>query len=890
MSASIWTQSNHDSSIFSYGESYLSSITQWSTETPDKLYHELSNGFIHDEQQQKPNKLIGRPPNRWTTTRLRKLVKLYLLTELEIDGIIDSLRTEDFQPCKRNVQEKLKVLLQAQPRTIRPKSDANRERRQQLGRRRCIHRPGSNFTTIKNLDFVGTVDPRELSWERWHATHTNRSPTDVDFAWTPNTNLPTTTSNLLAPQGYQQSEDFISNSERFESESSQPGTEKPMNFWNHPQTLIPEIGFDSNFGLAPLLPSSNSNHLSSISEYSSPMMHDAENASAFQHLNNSRTRGTVSSPSPRLSPPSERLAINSTYTADIPDDASSFLSMTDSCYGFEAMSDFNSQANTSDLVSVDTLKGSNIVLCGISPSDNDSHTSNELGPQMSDPFPSTSSISTLLSKVSLTPPSSDTSSNSSEPLPGRLECPKLLPGAFPRYCWQHICRDTLRQCAGSLDSKQCKKKRISEGKSVYRSFSVDVLARISQQQVKSTDVDEIDAFGNSILHVATTTMASSKYLISLINLGANVNALNNAGQTFLHPFKPEEMMQKADFCSLLEVLTQKSFNFSQLDHLGQSPLHLLMRPWIAASILRQVIMTLDTLRIHSQLSTARDCLGYTIVGELNLQESSESWGENEPSARNYENHPLIDTIDDLVHYEEHVDCWRTIISGLESPWFEDLNGRNGLHCIAEAVLVSAQKPLPERLMAKLNSKGLAQCDRTSIVNALLIAGVDSNNYDKRGNTPLMAFIIHSSQAQSGEQLAHALQTLLKAGSDHSRRNRQGETALHLSVKLGCRAATEVLLAAGANIHARTQDDVGILELGQKHARKHKQDGELYAQIMLCITLSASFGAVAAPTILDEWGSRCKLEVQGHCEKKSTGFAKIKNFIIKKARWKHAARR
>jgi len=94
MSSSIGTQSVVDASIFSHSESCLSAITQW---TSDASFKGGNGADEFDSDEQKQGKQMGRP-NKWTCTRLRNLIKLYLLTDLELDGIIDRLRTDDFQP------------------------------------------------------------------------------------------------------------------------------------------------------------------------------------------------------------------------------------------------------------------------------------------------------------------------------------------------------------------------------------------------------------------------------------------------------------------------------------------------------------------------------------------------------------------------------------------------------------------------------------------------------------------------------------------------------------------------------------------------------------------------------------------------------------------------
>jgi len=41
---------------------------------------------------------MGRPRNGWTPTRKRKLVRLYLMTELEVGEIVEVLKAKDFEP------------------------------------------------------------------------------------------------------------------------------------------------------------------------------------------------------------------------------------------------------------------------------------------------------------------------------------------------------------------------------------------------------------------------------------------------------------------------------------------------------------------------------------------------------------------------------------------------------------------------------------------------------------------------------------------------------------------------------------------------------------------------------------------------------------------------
>jgi hypothetical protein len=276
----------------------------------------------------------------------------------------------------------------------------------------------------------------------------------------------------------------------------------------------------------------------------------------------------------------------------------------------------------------------------------------------------------------------------------------------------------------------------------------------------------------------------------------------------------------------------------------------------------------------------------TLKGRSQCKSSS---NKDEHPARSYENHPSIQTVDDLLKYEQHVDYWRTIVAAKDTSWFEDSNGRNGLHCLAEASLVSSDMPLPSLLLDQLESIRRTEPtethnDREFLIRSLLGARVDPNSYDNNGNTPLMAFIIHARAGEDDNSTTRILNHLLEAGSDIHRRNRQGETALHLAIKFGRRAATKFLLISGVNIHARTKAGLGVLELGQKYSMENKRDETLYAQIMLCMSLAASFGAVSRPTILDEWGSpEWKLTVDNRRESNGFKLKLAKKFISNKVR-------
>ncbi len=410
--------------------------------------------------------------------------------------------------------------------------------------------------------------------------------------------------------------------------------------------------------------------------------------------------------------------------------------------------------------------------------------------------------------------------------------------------------------------------------------------RIIYRRIVSPEINGLDAFGNSILHIAASLCSPVQYLMELITKGADINVTNSAGQTFLHlVHAPTEYN---DICVLLGVLSVRGFKFGQHDHHGQTSLHHLTRPWLPQPYLITVIRKLHSLGFV--LPTTRDNLGFTLLDQMNHlgpqllgfdpdadieyrrtfgltcetkgyivrqhpKPSTISTSKGTQYLQNYEKRCHIETWEDLQRYAYHADLLKTIIQAGELPWFEDSRGRNGLHCLAEVDFIL---PTPKDQSTEANSPELqpaeVECLREQLLDNLLEAGVNPNNYDKDGNTPLMAFVTHAHAAEDDDTTTRILSRLFDAGADVNRRNRRGETALHLAVKLGSRAATKFLLSHGANIHARAKGRSGVVQGGWDASKKAAEDEKLYAQIILCISLAVSAGAKSSPTILQEWAS------------------------------------
>jgi ankyrin repeat protein len=404
------------------------------------------------------------------------------------------------------------------------------------------------------------------------------------------------------------------------------------------------------------------------------------------------------------------------------------------------------------------------------------------------------------------------------------------------------------------------------------------------------DLHRKDDFGNSVLHIAAALKKSGYALIGLIDNGVDVHTINSAGETFFHLLDESVVKETYFYHMLLEILRSKGFDFSQRDCLGQTPFHLLMQPWMDKSILEQTLVQLPFLNIALPLS--RDSFGCTVAWQLVqagveepeikaapfyshktptvfLKPGEYTWslakfacveldarsaGVKTQALQNYGAQTAIQTVADLLTYERHADLLRTILRACSSPQHEDAAGRNGLHCLAE---VSFSLPLPESPLrddSDVNATTKVG-KRETYLQDLLKAGVDVNNYDKQGYTPLMAFINHNRDDEDDETTEKLLFRLYKAGANIHRRDRLGQSLLHMAVKLGKKAATNFLLNKGANVRARDTAGKGVVALAWEASKKVKTedpDDPLYAQILLCIDLVSRAGGITAPTFLQEW--------------------------------------
>jgi ankyrin repeat protein len=430
---------------------------------------------------------------------------------------------------------------------------------------------------------------------------------------------------------------------------------------------------------------------------------------------------------------------------------------------------------------------------------------------------------------------------------------------------------------------------------------------------ENLDFNSKDDFGNTVLHLLAARGSSWDLILEVIDLGADVNAKNVAGQNFLHVLEHSTFktfvkdLSQGRLTSILHKLDVSRFEFNHCDFFGRSFLHNLLRE--AQSLSKTPFPYLPYIR---NLPSTRDAFGWIPNphrrAQVGLGDVSQLTGlftpnpQPQPIIENYsrpfnaQKSPAtsaavlstkgvktatrqssrgptadIKTIsiksdktlsdDELWTQARLVETARLAAS---APWIEESEGRNGLHCLAEVALdihiengtvVASNSSKRKRNQTDVVPGSLRLNLRYQLVEGLVLAGVGVNNYDNGGSTVLMSFVTHLPDGEDDKALASVLELLLRKGANIHMRNRKGESALHIAVRLGRKVATRVLLDHGANVHARTTKGIGVLLLARSHYLRARHYPQLYASIIVCMAMVIDRGAVASPTLVEEWSCR-----------------------------------
>ncbi|KAF8856405.1 hypothetical protein BDZ45DRAFT_727467 [Acephala macrosclerotiorum] len=111
----------------------------------------------------------GRPRNAWTSSRRRKLVRLYTLTTLNINEIVRVLEAHEFNPSSRDVQKNLRELFSADYtknyKTFRPPKERSESFR--LQRLRAKPNPAQQISPSLGLQSGRNSPPAKATYPRY---------------------------------------------------------------------------------------------------------------------------------------------------------------------------------------------------------------------------------------------------------------------------------------------------------------------------------------------------------------------------------------------------------------------------------------------------------------------------------------------------------------------------------------------------------------------------------------------------------------------------------------------------------------------------------------------------------------------------------------------------
>lgn len=411
-----------------------------------------------------------------------------------------------------------------------------------------------------------------------------------------------------------------------------------------------------------------------------------------------------------------------------------------------------------------------------------------------------------------------------------------------------------------------------------------------------------DHFGNTPLHLIASLEGYRQVLFEMVFHGANTRATNKGYQTFLHVLNEEWFSDlaspSAPLKHLLDFLRESApdlvyetdlygrtfFHRAQSFIANPDELARFLSPFNLVGVSRRDAFGSNPLD-NTQFHPATPQQGNLTRFEEEACSPGAGFGGSRLSERGP---PSADEV--LARY--HGQLVRVINEAYyHDARVEDSEGRNGLHCLAEAIInkqtmdeqavmatgrsLKRKVDLTDMVFAPptstmVTSSGASSASRSTaegnlparlsylenLTTRALTHPVDINHYDKHGNTVLMAFITHISDDQDDKSktLVAILETLVNEGARLEARNRRGETALLVAARLGRKAALTTLLENRANVYARDVKGRGILEIVDETCRGAR-DVALYARLEACralLTGSRGCGVVLKPTALMEW--------------------------------------
>ncbi|KAF6795415.1 Ankyrin-like protein [Colletotrichum sojae] len=414
--------------------------------------------------------------------------------------------------------------------------------------------------------------------------------------------------------------------------------------------------------------------------------------------------------------------------------------------------------------------------------------------------------------------------------------------------------------------------------------------------VFENDITFFDCFGNTILHFLAARAHPIILIRTIIEYEGLSAILNTSGQSFLHCLSPVWYEGNLDFLRFLlrylkstfkpdlntkEALTfgpsgQAEYKFDMdaedageldiyaKDVYGRSIFHLMSEIIPDKEVLRELFAPFE-----SSSYKMRDAFG-PFPGE---KVSGLSKAKNN-GVRFMEGEDMDASTVSSIEYQAQLQ--ETIDKAYGNRYVEFRGGKNALHCVAEVVLSPdslfkkvpnlnarprqaahnkrTQGPKPTTKSQDLDSSERYYKRREEIVKDLLGLKVDANAYDDDGNTVLMYFIAQLPEDNDRKTPVKIIKSVIDSGVDIQARNRSGETALHVAVRLGKKLAMKSLVEMGANVNVKDFQGQTPLRLLASCLQEAGSDMVTYAHLEACYSwLSGQAEVKSKSSVLDEWG-------------------------------------
>ncbi|KAF6842400.1 ankyrin repeat protein [Colletotrichum musicola] len=388
-----------------------------------------------------------------------------------------------------------------------------------------------------------------------------------------------------------------------------------------------------------------------------------------------------------------------------------------------------------------------------------------------------------------------------------------------------------------------------------------------------------DPFGNTILHLLAAGNAQHVHLFAAFRRSPDPWAVNSAGQTFMHVLNDSWFAGRADtLFQLVRSVMTPDLEIYKRDVYGRNFCHVIHAKESMDQGTKNALLNL----FRPMEYCRRDAFGNTpesaLAGLPVRRAHTTAVGEDMAPALAWE--AQTQTQRQITSpIEEQAALLKTVNEAHTNHRVQDSQGRNGLHCLADAIL--SQETLLNRFPHALRDEEQPQHQlvtsgsrkrkhnkpaasdsskerltiRETIVRDLIELGVDPNHYDKYGNTVLMAFVAQLPEDDDYKKPVAILEFLIRAGADIDARNRSGETALHIAVRRGKKLAMRTLTQNGANVQARDVEGRSVLEVADRMVASGSR-GIDHPRYEACHAwLSGQGKAVQDPTIIQEWGFR-----------------------------------